>query len=80
MEKYANSVPNSTIPINPEREEIGYCNEVPQNFMHLIRPLDSELPWSGVLFGLCISHIWYFCADQVSSNASKAAKIVLTLV
>ncbi len=26
----------------------------------------SDLPWSGITFGLAISSIWYWCSDQVS--------------
>ena len=77
MEKYVNSHPNVTIPIYPHREETGYCNEVPSNFMRLIRPPDSELPWTGVIFGLCISHIWYFCVDQVHFKNINFSYVIL---
>ena len=31
-----------------------------------MRPADDgNLPWTGVLFGLTISSIWYWCSDQV---------------
>ena len=66
MEKYASSAPNETISKYPDLNDSEYCNEVPESFMHLIRPPTSDLPWTGVFFGLSISHIWYFCTDQVS--------------
>lgn len=36
--------------------------------MHLfrsIKPGESDLPWTGVIFGVTISSIWYWCSDQV---------------
>ena len=45
--------------------------------MHLVRspfPGDSDLPWTGMLFGLAISSIWYWCSDQVIVQRSLASK------
>ena len=34
-----------------------------------MRPADDgNLPWTGVLFGLTISSIWYWCSDQVCTE------------
>ena len=34
--------------------------------MHLLRAHDDDgLPWPGVIFGLTISSVWYWCSDQV---------------
>ena len=44
------------------------CGSVPEDAMHLFRsitPGKSDLPWTGVIFGLTISSIWYWCSDQV---------------
>ncbi|XP_022248089.1 sodium/glucose cotransporter 4-like [Limulus polyphemus] len=56
----------------PNNSVVGYdlnnksCSEVPDNFRHLIRPIgDPELPWTGMVFGLTISAVWYWCSDQV---------------
>ena len=39
----------------------------PKNAFHLMRPADDPgLPWPGVIFGLTISSVWYWCSDQVS--------------
>lgn len=34
-------------------------------------PGESDLPWTGVVFGVTISSIWYWCSDQVRLNQSK---------
>lgn len=45
--------------------------------MHLLRdaqPGRSDLPWSGMTFGLAISSIWYWCSDQVIVQRALASK------
>ena len=76
MDKYHNASAKNRTLIDPGNNESKFCNDVPEDFMHLIRdaaPGASDLPWCGVIFGLAISHIWYFCTDQVTHF------IVLTL-
>ena len=34
----------------------------------------SDLPWSGMIFGLAISSIWYWCSDQVIVQRALASK------
>ena len=69
LEKYQNSsAPNRSL-IDQNDNNSKYCNEVPEDFMHLLRsavPGESDLPWTGVIFGLSISNIWYWCTDQVN--------------
>ena len=36
------------------------------NFFRPIWPGESDLPWTGVIFGLTIGSIWYWCTDQVN--------------
>lgn len=46
------------------------CSAVNPNFMHMLRPTDvgsGDLPWSGLITGMTLSSIWYWCADQVPS-------------
>ena len=45
------------------------CGEPPKNYMNLVRDVHADLPWTGMLFGLTINSIWYWCTDQVSSIA-----------
>ena len=51
----ANTVSNST------------CNIPPDYALNIMRPatLTTDLPWTGVVFGITISSVWYWCADQV---------------
>merc|ERR1719446_768906 len=47
--------------------------------MHFLRPVDvgsGDLPWSGLLTGMFISSIWYWCADQVIVQRTLSAKNV----
>merc|ERR1719495_692613 len=53
------------------------CGAVPDDAMHLLRdatPGKSDLPWSGMIFGLAISSIWYWCSDQVIVQRALASK------
>jgi len=53
------------------------CGGVPDDAMHLLRdatPGKSDLPWSGMIFGLAISSIWYWCSDQVIVQRALASK------
>lgn len=46
------------------------CAKIPPDSMHLfrsIKPGESDLPWTGVIFGVTISSIWYWCSDQVTN-------------
>ena len=27
--------------------------------------VETDLPWAGVVFGMFISNVWYWCTDQV---------------
>jgi SSS family solute:Na+ symporter len=39
---------------------------VPKEYFHLMRPTnDKAFPWTGMLFGMFASSIWYWCTDQV---------------
>lgn len=35
------------------------------NMMRTIEPGKSDLPWTGLVFGLTINAIWYWGTDQV---------------
>ncbi len=51
--------------------------KVPEDAMHMFRsakPGQSDLPWTGMTFGLAISSIWYWCSDQVIVQRSLASK------
>ena len=54
--------------VTPNEPDSGLCGEVPNDAMHLFRdatPGESDLPWTGMIFGIAVSSIWYWCSDQV---------------
>ena len=49
-----------------ENQTNGSCGWPPSNAFNLIRSAtDADQPWPGVMFGLTISSVWYWCSDQV---------------
>ena len=47
------------------------CGRPTEAAFHLIRDIsDPQYPWTGVIFGLTISGIWYWCSDQVCLSMS----------
>jgi SSS family solute:Na+ symporter len=52
----------------------GIMEKSPDKF-HLFKPVtDKEFPWTGVLVGMPLSGIWYWCSDQVIVQRVLAAK------
>ncbi|KAB7501663.1 Sodium/glucose cotransporter 4 [Armadillidium nasatum] len=52
------------------------CGKPPSNYLHLFRPIEASeaYPWTGIIFGLTISAIWYWCTDQVIVQRTLASK------
>uniref|UniRef100_A0A668TUM9 Sodium/glucose cotransporter 2 n=1 Tax=Oreochromis aureus TaxID=47969 RepID=A0A668TUM9_OREAU len=51
------------------------CYEPRPDSFHLFRdPVTGDLPWPGLVFGLTIQCIWYFCTDQVIVQRCLSAK------
>ena len=43
------------------------CGLPRNDSFHVFRDaIDSDLPWPGMIFGITIISVWYWCADQVS--------------
>lgn len=63
IDQYFNATATIRAPKEPNGTEL--CGSPPDDAMKLLRPQDSDLPWSGMIFGLAISSIWYWCSDQV---------------
>nr|CAK19000.1 solute carrier family 5, member 11 [Squalus acanthias] len=40
-------------------------------------PINSDFPWPGVIFGVTILSIWYWCTDQVIVQRALSAKTML---
>uniref|UniRef100_A0A5F9DTQ7 Sodium/myo-inositol cotransporter 2 n=1 Tax=Oryctolagus cuniculus TaxID=9986 RepID=A0A5F9DTQ7_RABIT len=68
QEKYFLALPSN-------RSENSSCGLPREDAFHLFRdPLTSDLPWPGILFGMSIPSLWYWCTDQVIVQRSLAAK------
>ncbi|XP_023979229.1 sodium/myo-inositol cotransporter 2 isoform X2 [Physeter macrocephalus] len=51
------------------------CGLPREDAFHIFRdPLTSDLPWPGILFGMSIPSLWYWCTDQVIVQRTLAAK------
>ncbi|NXG41137.1 SC5A1 protein, partial [Psilopogon haemacephalus] len=64
MQKYMEAIPSNitygNTTINPE------CYLPREDAFHIFRdPVNGDLPWPGVIFGLSILALWYWCTDQV---------------
>uniref|UniRef100_A0A6I8RAC2 Sodium/glucose cotransporter 1 n=1 Tax=Xenopus tropicalis TaxID=8364 RepID=A0A6I8RAC2_XENTR len=73
MEKYMNAIPsvisydNITVP--------EQCYTPRDDSFHLFRdPLTGDMPWPGLIFGLTILALWYWCTDQVIVQRCLSAK------
>ncbi|XP_018417094.1 PREDICTED: sodium/myo-inositol cotransporter 2 [Nanorana parkeri] len=63
----------AAIPSN--RTDNTSCGIPREDAFHLFRdPVTSDLPWPGVLVGMTIPSIWYWCTDQVIVQRSLSAK------
>ena len=51
------------------------CSAVRPDFAHLFHSIDDDfLPWTGVLSGMIVGSIYYWCTDQVITQRLLAAK------
>ncbi|XP_070571733.1 sodium/glucose cotransporter 4-like isoform X2 [Ptychodera flava] len=67
---YFEAIPNTT-----KHANISCGGIPPDDAFHIFRdPINSDLPWPGMIFGISISSIWYWCTDQVIVQRALAAK------
>lgn len=56
------------------RQENSSCGLPRPDAFHIFRdPVSSDLPWPGVLVGMTIPSLWYWCTDQVGPTANLGA-------
>uniref|UniRef100_A0A7N8WVC1 Sodium/myo-inositol cotransporter 2 n=1 Tax=Mastacembelus armatus TaxID=205130 RepID=A0A7N8WVC1_9TELE len=68
MEGYANAIPSVRVPNST-------CGIPREDAFHIFRdPVNSDLPWPGVIIGMSIPSMWYWCSDQVIVQRSLSAK------
>ena len=59
---YLSAIPD----VRPPNTTCGIPND---NAMHVFRdPIDSDLPWPAMIFGITINAVWYWCTDQVKTH------------
>lgn len=64
VEKYMNAIPTNFTYTNGTLNPACYTPR-PDSF-HIFRdPITGDLPWPGLIFGLSILALWYWCTDQV---------------
>ncbi|XP_078415397.1 sodium/myo-inositol cotransporter 2-like [Cetorhinus maximus] len=63
----------------PSIRDLNTTCGLPRNdAFHIFRnPATSDFPWPGVLIGMTIPSIWYWCTDQVIVQRSLSAKTLL---
>ncbi|XP_024133167.1 sodium/glucose cotransporter 2 [Oryzias melastigma] len=76
LAKYSSAVPHNYTSLDPQRYNISsQCYTPRQDAFSLLRdPTTGDLPWPGVLFGISVSGIWYWCSDQVIVQRCLAAR------
>lgn len=63
--KFLRAIPNTTFDALFTENETE-CGIPPADSLSMWRPPDDPFyPWPGVMFGLTISGVWYWCTDQV---------------
>ncbi|XP_036593907.1 sodium/glucose cotransporter 1 isoform X1 [Trichosurus vulpecula] len=73
MEKYMKAIPSKISEGNFTAPSECYTPRA--DSFHLFRdPITSDLPWPGLIFGLAILALWYWCTDQVIVQRCLSAK------
>ncbi|XP_077984825.1 sodium/glucose cotransporter 4-like [Glandiceps talaboti] len=65
---YMAAIPHTTVANNTT------CGVPTDEVWHIFRPVDSSMPWPGVLFGVHILSLYYWCSNQVIVQRCLAAK------
>ncbi|XP_048412646.1 sodium/glucose cotransporter 1 [Stegostoma tigrinum] len=72
-EKYMNAITSQTT--DPNLNISAACYTPRSDSFHLFRdPITGDIPWPGLVFGLSILAIWYWCTDQVIVQRCLSAK------
>ncbi|XP_019620396.1 PREDICTED: sodium/glucose cotransporter 4-like [Branchiostoma belcheri] len=59
------------------RDNTTTCGLPTADALHMFRdPINADLPWPGIIFGLTILATWYWCTDQVIVQRCLAAKTI----
>ena len=58
VDKYSYAISTATAFSNTS------CGLPPSDYFDLHRAPDRDFPWPGMVFGLSVSAVWYWCSDQ----------------
>ncbi|XP_063769123.1 sodium/glucose cotransporter 1 [Pseudophryne corroboree] len=73
MIKYMNSTP--AIKTDNGSAVPSACYTPREDSFHIFRdPINGDMPWPGLIFGLTILAMWYWCTDQVIVQRCLSAK------
>ncbi|XP_038203958.1 sodium/glucose cotransporter 1 [Arvicola amphibius] len=73
MEKYMNAIPSIISDGNMTVKKECYTPRA--DSFHIFRdPITGDIPWPGLIFGLSILALWYWCTDQVIVQRCLSAK------
>ncbi|XP_015272183.1 PREDICTED: sodium/glucose cotransporter 1-like isoform X5 [Gekko japonicus] len=64
VDKYMNAIPSEIMIGNETVPEKCYTPR-PDSFQIFRDPITGDMPWPGLIFGLSILALWYWCTDQV---------------
>ncbi|XP_028642207.1 sodium/glucose cotransporter 4 isoform X2 [Grammomys surdaster] len=65
---YRQAIPNATVPNTT-------CHLPRPDAFHMLRdPVNGDIPWPGLIFGLTVLATWCWCTDQVIVQRSLSAK------
>ncbi|XP_069475947.1 sodium/glucose cotransporter 1 [Ambystoma mexicanum] len=73
VDAYMNAIPKNVtegnITVDPK------CYTPRADAFHIFRdPINGDMPWPGLIFGLTILALWYWCTDQVIVQRCLSAK------
>lgn len=70
--RYPQAIPTSTLTWGNTT-----CGIPREDAFHMFRhPVEGDLPWPGMVFGITISAVWYWCTDQVIVQRALASKTI----
>ncbi|XP_069353352.1 sodium/glucose cotransporter 1 [Eulemur rufifrons] len=73
VEKYMQAIPTVISDGNVTASEECYTPRA--DSFHIFRdPITGDIPWPGLIFGLAILALWYWCTDQVIVQRCLSAK------
>ncbi|MEQ2184046.1 hypothetical protein GOODEAATRI_003914, partial [Goodea atripinnis] len=76
LTKYSSAIPSNFSSLDTQRYNISsQCYTPRPDAFSLLRDSTAgDLPWPGVVFGMTIGGIWYWCSDQVIVQRCLAAR------